>query len=378
MADKQETGKFEYLFVDIEWNQAPKTTEIEFREPIQIGIVAADENMEIKKIFSKAMRLSNPEYYNPDTLTISHFNINTIMQANSEEEVFRNVKQTFPKYKYIVVWTIETYELFKREMDKYEMSLPRHSVVVLQNVLMNIACNGKKLLGFEVALKQAGIEYQKNYLHYSKHDANYLYQLFFKCYEEYKKWTNQEVCYLNKRTHIMHTENCRYIKNSQEITYSKATRDIIFQGYRVCKVCGSEENWNRLQWDISYGCKWKKPVRYMREMPLTIENIGVICNRFKLEYKIITDVVFIRTPFSRWIVYLEDNKVKELQHENYRPRKSQAVKLHKKFMENYHKQKLPSKNFYDVVSYIKYHDMGMLKKLSEKSRIEKMFDMIKE
>ena len=28
--------KFEYLFLDIEWNQAPKTTDIEEREPVQI------------------------------------------------------------------------------------------------------------------------------------------------------------------------------------------------------------------------------------------------------------------------------------------------------------------------------------------------------
>ena len=36
--------KIEYLFLDIEWNQAPKTTDIEEREPVQIGIVAADAN----------------------------------------------------------------------------------------------------------------------------------------------------------------------------------------------------------------------------------------------------------------------------------------------------------------------------------------------
>ena len=43
--------KFEYLFLDIEWNQAPKTTDIEEREPVQIGIVAADANLNIKEHF---------------------------------------------------------------------------------------------------------------------------------------------------------------------------------------------------------------------------------------------------------------------------------------------------------------------------------------
>lgn len=45
MAGKHELEKFEYLFVDIEWNQTPGTNGIEDREPIQIGVVATDESM---------------------------------------------------------------------------------------------------------------------------------------------------------------------------------------------------------------------------------------------------------------------------------------------------------------------------------------------
>ena len=50
MAGKHELEKFEYLFVDIEWNQTPGTNGIEDREPIQIGVVATDESMNLKKI----------------------------------------------------------------------------------------------------------------------------------------------------------------------------------------------------------------------------------------------------------------------------------------------------------------------------------------
>lgn len=45
MAGKHELEKFEYLFVDIEWNQTPGTNGIEDREPIQVGVVATDESM---------------------------------------------------------------------------------------------------------------------------------------------------------------------------------------------------------------------------------------------------------------------------------------------------------------------------------------------
>ena len=52
----------EYLFVNLKWNQIPETEDIEHREPIQIGIVAADENLQKEKIFSKAIRLSDPTH----------------------------------------------------------------------------------------------------------------------------------------------------------------------------------------------------------------------------------------------------------------------------------------------------------------------------
>lgn len=36
--------KIEYLFLDIEWNQAPGTSDLDGREAIQIGVVAAGES----------------------------------------------------------------------------------------------------------------------------------------------------------------------------------------------------------------------------------------------------------------------------------------------------------------------------------------------
>ena len=73
--------------------------------------------------------------------------------------------------------------------------------------------------------------------------------------------------------------------------------------------------------------------------------------------------------------YVHDYKYDKISKE----RRNEAFKVHKKCLEGYHKQKLPSKYFYDVVSYIKYHDDGMLQKLGNKrSRIEILFDKISE
>ena len=83
----KEKAQFEYLFLDIEWNQAPGTTEIDGREAIQIGIVAVDAEMHQLKTFSKAIKLSAPELFNEKTEKISHTPLSNIMQGKSEETV---------------------------------------------------------------------------------------------------------------------------------------------------------------------------------------------------------------------------------------------------------------------------------------------------
>lgn len=47
VTDKKMAETFEYLFVDMEWNQTPGTEGIEDREPVQIGIVATDEQLQV-------------------------------------------------------------------------------------------------------------------------------------------------------------------------------------------------------------------------------------------------------------------------------------------------------------------------------------------
>ena len=117
---------------------------------------------------------------------------------------------------------------------------------------------------------------------------------------------------------------------------------MIFQGNRVCKICGCEDEWNRLQWGVSSGVKQKNRAEYLRELPLTDENMSMICNKFRLDYNIASDMVFIRTPFSGWIVHIQNDRVTKLRHENYRQRRDEALKIHKKCFEGYHQQKLYS------------------------------------
>lgn len=330
--------------------------------------------MNIKRNFSKAICLSNPEKHNSATLALSHYTFDAIMQANSEDDIFERVSKSFPKYKYVVVWTNDTYELFKSGMNRYGIVMPRHRVIVLQQLLMHIAGDGINQIGFERALKKTGIEYQRNYLHYSKHDVSYMYQLFCKCYYVFRKLTKKEFCFINTKSHILHIQGCRYMHSSNEACLSKTTKDMIFKGNRLCKVCGYEDDWNRLLWIIGSGENQRNNEAFLRRLSLTEENMSMICDKFHLDYNIARDAVFIRTPFSRWIVYINNNRVIELMHENYRKKRNVD---RKKCLEGYHKQKLHSNRFYDVIAYIKDHDTSMLNGLGNKSRVEVILDKIK-
>ena len=374
---KREKERFEYLFLDLEWNQTPGTTGLDGREAIQIGVVAADNKIQKIKTFSKAIRLSDPNLFNEKTESITHTPVTNIMQGKGEDVVLTKFAQTFPEYHFLVVWNRTTYDLFLRDMRKNGILIKRHTPVFLQDVLSVITGHGNNLIGFEKALTCAGIQYVPNYLHYAKHDANYLYQLYYQCLQKYSGVTVEERCFANKITKKLHTENCRYVKDMAVDRKSIVPKSMIFKGYTICKCCGKSQSWKQLGWEFGNKAQNKKYRDDLKQLPLTEANIEKICKWFQLSYSITSDIVFVRTAFSRWIVYLQKDKVKKLLHENYRICKSQYLKKQKmKCIEGYHKQKLPSENFFEVIQYIKYHDAGTIKRMSKKSRLEKLLEMV--
>lgn len=374
---KREKERFEYLFLDLEWNQAPGTTGLVGREAIQIGVVAADTKIQIIKTFSKAIRLSDPNLFNEKTEIVTHTPVTNIMQGKEEDVVLTKFAKHFPEYRFLVVWNRDTYDLFLRDMRKNGILVKRHKPVFLQEVLSVITGNENDPIGFEKALTCAGIKYARNYLHYAKHDANYLYQLYYRCFQQYNSVTAEERCFANETTKKLHTENCWYVQNMAIDRKSIVSKSMIFKGYTVCKCCGKSQSWKQLEWEFGNKAQNKKYKDDLKQLPLTETNIEKICKWFQLSYSITSDIVFVRTAFSRWIVYLQKDKVKKLLHENYRICKSQYLKKQKmKCIEGYHKQKLPSENFFEVIQYIKYHDAGTVKRMSKKSRLEKLLEMV--
>ena len=104
---------------------------------------------------------------------------------------------------------------------------------------------------------------------------------------------------------------------------------------------------------------------------------GVATNTAYYLAKLCNEMLFIRTKFTSWIIYLQDGSVEKLLHENYKISKSEYGKRQKKkSIEGYHKQKLPSQNLYEVLCYINGHDFNMVKGMAKKSRLEHLFEQV--
>ena len=377
MADskRQQT---EFLFMDMEWNQAPGTEGAEGREAIQIGVVAADSSLSKTKTFSGAIRPSTPEILSVNTLKITHTTAANIMQGKPEEVVLNKFVRRFDSYSYIVVWTRDTYELFRRDMKKYKIPVKKHRVVILQDVLGIVAYNKGKIR-FENALICAGVKYEANHLHYSKHDADYLFQLFSKCYRKYVEDTDLEERMVVSETGKIHRENCRYIKDRPVKILLMKPKSSVFKGFTVCKICGTEEIWNRFEWKREKIKSQQRRYCYnaMQYLSLTDENIEKICEYFNVHYRIGRNVVFVRTVFAGWIVCIQEDEVIKLFHENYKVCKNEYLKRsHLKTVEGYHIQKLPSSNFYKVIKYIKKHDDDLVKRLAKKNKVERLLEIV--
>lgn len=333
--------KFDFLFVDMEWNQKAGTSDLVDREPIQIGLIGTDANLEKRKLFSKSIRLDDASTLTEETCKLTHVNKNVIMQANSLAEVFKRIEMSFPKFETMVVWTQDTYDLFMQSAKISGIKIPEHKVIILQDMIYP---NKKRKIGFETALKRGNIPYEKSYLHYSKHDVQYLYEIY-KRVEEGCQFSIKNEAKVKKT-------NLTPMPKKKEIT--KLTPEP-----KKKETLGSVYNF----WESEY-----------RNLPLTEENILRICNRYNMKCNFSDGIVFLTTNCGYWRIYLNGDKVDRVFHGNYEIR-MQEHKKKKKCNEGFHLQHISHTNFYDTLKYIYYHDKDLYGK-RKKTRVEILLEQL--
>lgn len=286
---------------------------------------------------------------------------------------------SFPKFRYAVVWTRDTYDLFLRSAKQAGIKLPKHRVLVLQDIIGFIATSGREKIGFEIALIRAEIPYELAHLHFAKQDVQYLFALYQKMYADYLELTREEIAVANEKAKIIHTSECRYAKHIKE-TARPGVKTLIFRGYRACTCCGGDLDLRKIYWmPTLQEEKTKKSGEAISEaelknIPLTENNIKRICNRYGMKCNISEYIIFLTTNCGYWRLYFDGEKVNKVFHGNYEMRKNDRKKK-KKCNEGFHRQKISFTNFYEVVRYIYYHDRDLYSK-SRKSKVEILLEKI--
>lgn len=365
----------EYLFLDIEWNAKNNSKNISDWEPVQVAAIGADADLKAEKSFAKRVGLKDIETLTENTCKLTHVQRKEVAVAKPAKEVFGNLKQTFPKFSFVVVWSWETYQIYRETMKREEIQLPKHRVILMQEILQTIAVEEKNPIGFEAALRQAKVSYRPWMLHYSKYDVSYLYELFKSMYIKYDGRTRDDLCAVNPITRKIHQSDCRYAagKNAVEM---QGAKKFVFSGYKPCRCCFSKDQWRRFYWKKpSKEDRKQQKVKRLRLLPLTDNNIEKICEAFGFSCNFIADMVSITTAAGYWRIYLDDDNVRYVMHANFRVNRSIASKRGRiKCNQGFHNQNLKTHNFYDVVQYIYHHDKKMMR--AKKKKIDVLFEKI--
>ena len=97
----------EYLFLDIEWNAKNNSKNISDWEPVQVAAIGADADLKAEKSFAKRVGLKDIEALTENTCKLTHVQRKEVAVAKPAKEVFGNLKQTFSKFSFVVVWSWE-------------------------------------------------------------------------------------------------------------------------------------------------------------------------------------------------------------------------------------------------------------------------------
>ena len=232
-------------------------------------------------------------------------------------------------------------------------------------------------IGFKSALEYSKIEYDSAYLNNAKHDVNYLYQLYCTCYKQYRFLTADDYCIANTITYKLHACGCRYAKALKIENTVLESQSAVFLGYTACRVCKHMLIWNQLKWDqkIIKTARSQREER-LRNLLLSEDAIEEICRYFGFSYNISNEMVFIKTAISSWIVYFREGKVYKLIMKVYCKQIAIYENAKKEMFGRIPSAEINIQEFFDVASYIKYHDAGATKRMVKKNRMEQLFAKI--
>lgn len=361
-----------YVFLDIEWIQENNKFNIYKNEIIELCLLSVKvcEYEYSKKYFSMVKISDNSKY---KSFQLSHIKESDIERSKPLHKVIETVIKTVEDDDIIVVWSRETFILLQHAIHKCDFNKLQNKVIYLQDITTLAKNDRSKPIGFAHSLDKFKIKYDKNYLHDSRYDVEYLYRLFNEIRNRIKKCIPIDYFESNfviTKDGMIHNIKCEDTKDIISSDKQYATIENMFDGHAICKKC------------IDNFPKIRKPIDIRSchaSLQLRDDMVYEMCQSFGLQCTISEGVIFVKGIYTRWKIIHDGEKILSLQHENYRKKFNKSNQKGRKMkFDDYHEQKNVSlKNLHHVLRYIKIHEDNFLNEEKQKTHIERLIDSVK-
>ena len=288
-------------------------------------------------------------------------------------DIFRELSDMVSGSEFVIVWYREMYRRLQTMLTEADTPVPKHRVMILRELAGILSVDGREP-GFRELLIWAGTDFAERRLEDPGYRVTCLERVFFLLQDRYREAAGDDRrCILNISGRTLHHEQCRCLGQADPDNLIRGDRMLIFRAYKPCKCCRGISGWGKLKWTAErpYTASEKKvdrlpgsTERIYQGKRLTDRRISGICEKFGMKYTISQGVVFIRTQAFSWRVYHDGQKVTEVLHENYRG--GVIPGRGRKSNEGFHRQKIYSRDFYEVIRYIYRHDRNYLNAYRQK------------
>ena len=293
-------------------------------------------------------------------------------------DILRELSDMVSESEFIIVWSREMYRRIQTMLTETDITVPKNRVIILRELAGILSVDGREP-EFRELLSWAGIDFTERRLEDPGYRVICLEKVFFLLQDRYREAAGDDrKCILNISGRTLHHEQCRCLGQTDPANVIRGDRMLIFRAYKPCKCCRGLSAWGKLKWTAErlYTVSEKKGDRQPGNMEriyqgkrLTDRRISGICEKFGMKYTISQGVVFIRTQVFSWRVYHDGQNVTEVLHENYRG--GAIPGRGGKCNEGFHRQRIYSRDFYQVIRYIYRHDRNYLNTYKQKGEVHK-------
>lgn len=300
--------KIKYLFLDLEWSQE-NDFDVKENQVLELAVAGFSDDFECQKRFARMVKPA--DVYSIPERTYQFLNISKerLIKEDTINVVLDKFGQKFPDYEVIVVWNENTYKLFAEKCRDNHICIPKHRLMVLQDIIASIDSK-KRIYSMEKYLKKCGIQYKMNRLHYSKYDVERMRLLYLeirKQYFNYLKGTPRKY-YRSSSSNIIHVKSCHFIKRMVPEKRVLVEGRELLEGYSVCKCC--RKNFPNIHFKAHK--RSKQEFVDAKQCDFSDEYVYKSCRRYGLSCHISDGVIFVKSSIAAWRIYHNYEKVTEV------------------------------------------------------------------